>query len=332
MYQRSMAAVNELEGQFGALWTQCQRCQGSLHQVRMKTVIPGNKVKAPFSSNGSKCSASLPGLPAPGGDLRRHLRHCKARHHTAKEGQPATERIQTALSLAIRLPGGVAEYICAGIGSTRISLAPKAALVTPDTRHSMFGPNVCWGHAATLQQQLQRSAPPAAASLDFDTNLLNVPLLTSCRFLFRAGCAVHVAGLPHLLPPKKGAERPGRGARCAGALWRRRLVKTQKGVGLPGTPANSAPAGQRRVLMYARWRTGGVSLAARRHARAAAGEARGSGTALLAMAGGLPAQVISSERVGLGSGFGCGLCRTQATVQIGSWCGSDTLIKRLHSE
>ena len=33
MYQRSMAAVNELESQFGALWTQCQRCQGSLHQV-----------------------------------------------------------------------------------------------------------------------------------------------------------------------------------------------------------------------------------------------------------------------------------------------------------
>ncbi len=33
MYQRSMASVNELEGQFGALWTQCQRCQGSLHQV-----------------------------------------------------------------------------------------------------------------------------------------------------------------------------------------------------------------------------------------------------------------------------------------------------------
>ena len=34
MFQRSMAAVNELESQFGALWTQCQRCQGSLHQVR----------------------------------------------------------------------------------------------------------------------------------------------------------------------------------------------------------------------------------------------------------------------------------------------------------
>jgi DNA polymerase delta subunit 1 len=33
VYQRSMAAVNELESQFGALWTQCQRCQGSLHQV-----------------------------------------------------------------------------------------------------------------------------------------------------------------------------------------------------------------------------------------------------------------------------------------------------------
>jgi DNA polymerase delta subunit 1 len=33
VFQRSMAAVNELESQFGALWTQCQRCQGSLHQV-----------------------------------------------------------------------------------------------------------------------------------------------------------------------------------------------------------------------------------------------------------------------------------------------------------
>jgi len=32
VYQRSIAAVNELESQFGALWTQCQRCQGSLHQ------------------------------------------------------------------------------------------------------------------------------------------------------------------------------------------------------------------------------------------------------------------------------------------------------------
>lgn len=37
VYQRSMAAVNELEGQFGALWTQCQRCQGSLHQVHLRS-------------------------------------------------------------------------------------------------------------------------------------------------------------------------------------------------------------------------------------------------------------------------------------------------------
>ena len=27
MYQRYLANVNQLEGQFAALWTQCQRCQ-----------------------------------------------------------------------------------------------------------------------------------------------------------------------------------------------------------------------------------------------------------------------------------------------------------------
>ena len=32
LYQRSVCAVNDLEAQFSALWTQCQRCQGSLHQ------------------------------------------------------------------------------------------------------------------------------------------------------------------------------------------------------------------------------------------------------------------------------------------------------------
>ena len=32
IYARSQLAVNDLEAQFGALWTQCQRCQGSLHQ------------------------------------------------------------------------------------------------------------------------------------------------------------------------------------------------------------------------------------------------------------------------------------------------------------
>jgi DNA polymerase delta subunit 1 len=32
MYHRSLGAVNELEQQLSALWTQCQRCQGSLHQ------------------------------------------------------------------------------------------------------------------------------------------------------------------------------------------------------------------------------------------------------------------------------------------------------------
>ncbi len=34
MYARSLGTVNELEAAFGALWTQCQRCQGSLHQAR----------------------------------------------------------------------------------------------------------------------------------------------------------------------------------------------------------------------------------------------------------------------------------------------------------
>ena len=32
IYQKMLGNVNELEGQFGALWAQCQRCQGSLHQ------------------------------------------------------------------------------------------------------------------------------------------------------------------------------------------------------------------------------------------------------------------------------------------------------------
>lgn len=32
MYQRAVMGVNDLEAQFSALWTQCQRCQGSLHQ------------------------------------------------------------------------------------------------------------------------------------------------------------------------------------------------------------------------------------------------------------------------------------------------------------
>ena len=31
-YARALAAANELEASFAALWTQCQRCQGSLHQ------------------------------------------------------------------------------------------------------------------------------------------------------------------------------------------------------------------------------------------------------------------------------------------------------------
>ena len=32
VYQKTLVGVNELETSFSALWTQCQRCQGSLHQ------------------------------------------------------------------------------------------------------------------------------------------------------------------------------------------------------------------------------------------------------------------------------------------------------------
>jgi DNA polymerase delta subunit 1 len=32
IYFKQLSAVSELEDQFSALWTQCQRCQGSLHQ------------------------------------------------------------------------------------------------------------------------------------------------------------------------------------------------------------------------------------------------------------------------------------------------------------
>jgi hypothetical protein len=32
IYTRGLASVNDLEGAFSQLWTQCQRCQGSLHQ------------------------------------------------------------------------------------------------------------------------------------------------------------------------------------------------------------------------------------------------------------------------------------------------------------
>ena len=31
IYNRCLSGVNELEAAYGALWTQCQRCQGSLH-------------------------------------------------------------------------------------------------------------------------------------------------------------------------------------------------------------------------------------------------------------------------------------------------------------
>ena len=37
IYAHSLTTVNELEAAFGALWTQCQRCQGSLHQVHVLT-------------------------------------------------------------------------------------------------------------------------------------------------------------------------------------------------------------------------------------------------------------------------------------------------------
>jgi len=32
VFQSSLATVNELQETFGRLWTQCQRCQCSLHQ------------------------------------------------------------------------------------------------------------------------------------------------------------------------------------------------------------------------------------------------------------------------------------------------------------
>ena len=32
IYSKALLAANDLEAQFSALWTQCQRCQGSLHQ------------------------------------------------------------------------------------------------------------------------------------------------------------------------------------------------------------------------------------------------------------------------------------------------------------
>ena len=32
IYQKTVGEVNDLEAQFSGLWTQCQRCQGSLHQ------------------------------------------------------------------------------------------------------------------------------------------------------------------------------------------------------------------------------------------------------------------------------------------------------------
>jgi DNA polymerase delta subunit 1 len=32
LYQKQLSSVNDLEIRFSRLWTQCQRCQGSLHQ------------------------------------------------------------------------------------------------------------------------------------------------------------------------------------------------------------------------------------------------------------------------------------------------------------
>lgn len=34
LYHKQVASVSELQVRFSRLWTQCQRCQGSLHQVR----------------------------------------------------------------------------------------------------------------------------------------------------------------------------------------------------------------------------------------------------------------------------------------------------------
>jgi len=32
LYQKQLVTINDLEMRFSRLWTQCQRCQGSLHQ------------------------------------------------------------------------------------------------------------------------------------------------------------------------------------------------------------------------------------------------------------------------------------------------------------
>lgn len=33
LYQKQVSSASELQIRFSRLWTQCQRCQGSLHQV-----------------------------------------------------------------------------------------------------------------------------------------------------------------------------------------------------------------------------------------------------------------------------------------------------------
>jgi len=35
LYQKQVTMTSELQVRFARLWTQCQRCQGSLHQVRI---------------------------------------------------------------------------------------------------------------------------------------------------------------------------------------------------------------------------------------------------------------------------------------------------------
>ena len=35
LYQKQVMTASELQTRFARLWTQCQRCQGSLHQVRV---------------------------------------------------------------------------------------------------------------------------------------------------------------------------------------------------------------------------------------------------------------------------------------------------------
>lgn len=41
LYEKQVAATSDLQIDFARLWTQCQRCQGSLHQVSHQPRLPG---------------------------------------------------------------------------------------------------------------------------------------------------------------------------------------------------------------------------------------------------------------------------------------------------